>query len=186
MLGRQRHVATCEARIAVTGEACGHPAAEPEQDQRGVRDEQHGLGRLVEPEAGPEAALEQNDSGRRWQARPQRGAGRVGRGAGAVHGHGFRQVLDDQGRPIEAPARGEARRQRVVDGDDRVGGPGPGSLRPGVPAADGCGNGQGLVRLRDVVDRVVDDAGGCAARADLASGARAARAAAIVSDPQAW
>ena len=56
-------MAAGEARIAVPGQALAEAPPEPEQDERGIWHEKDRLGRLRQPQTGPEPPLVEDDPG---------------------------------------------------------------------------------------------------------------------------
>ena len=176
MARRQREVAAREPRLGVAGAIAPHQRPKPMQDEGRVGDEQDGLGGLVEPEVRPEPALEQHDPGRRRRARASRGSRSGGRPAAGSDGP-LRVVRDDERRLGDPQRRAETGGERLVDRRPRVGGPGPARSRRAMPAArTGAGMSRTLLRLEDVVDRVVDHDRLAAGAARLAVARRPGRA----------
>ena len=58
----QGDVAADKSRVGVAGDCRVEPPPEPEQHQGRARNEEHRFGRLVEPEARTQPALEQDDT----------------------------------------------------------------------------------------------------------------------------
>ena len=186
MAGRQREVPAGEARIAIA-----RPARRPcPARTRAGRAPRRARARTASaasssPSPRPRRPWNRTIARRRQAARRPPGADRASASRSRRASGGSGTFGDDERRPIQAPPRLETLGQRIVDRDDRVGG-----ARPAGLASARCGGGRArdaerLVRLeRRRRSRRRSPARGPGGPTGARS--RAARAAAIVRDPQAW